>query len=357
MQVVDTKEILEGTVNRQANATLPGLVLSGGIGAIAYGLWWVSKEWLLISPLLWAFAVSLAIGNLVPLGRQVDRGIRFASTRLLRIAVASLGVTISASAWWLLGPTGLLIVLSNLAITLILGFIICRVLLKLTIKQAILLCTGTAICGASAIAATAPAIKADERDTALALAVITMFGLAAMFLYPILYNLTALGDWLAHDPLAFGLWSGTGIHETAQVIASASQVEGALDFATLAKSIRIFMIGPVVFLSVLVFRRSDKANQSVVKSIPWPWFALVFVGLTFVHVGMAEWLGSDWTDFAKTWISPLVKMLLTWAFAAVGLRVRFADLRAVGGKAILAGLLVACVAGITAFGLTAWLWS
>jgi len=74
----------------------------------------------------------------------------------------------------------------------------------------------------------------------------TTFGLAAMLLHPLLFHLTAVGDWLSRGPPAIGLRSGTEFHKTAQVIASASQADGALEMATLARSVRIFMIGPVV---------------------------------------------------------------------------------------------------------------
>jgi len=326
-------------VKTQFKEIFPGLALSGLIGVIAYIAWWVTKQTLLISPLLWAFVLSIILGNLGLVSLRMLSGIRFASSRMLRVSVGALGIVVSASAWWRLGSAGLCVVLLNLILTLALGYIVCRVVLKLNIKQAILITTGTAICGASAIAATSPAIEANEEDTALALAVVTLFGLIAMFLYPALFKMTTLGDWLHNDPLAFGLWNGVGIHETAQVIASASQVEGALDIATLAKSIRIFMIGPVVLLTALYFRRTEGINRTGGQRISWPWFAAVFVALTFVHAGLENWIGEDWLVFAKKGLSPLIKFFLTWAFAAVGLRVRFSPAGA-GASALLLTILL-----------------
>jgi len=344
-------------VIEQLKKRASGLALSCTVGLAAYALWLVTKSSLQISSLLWAFLLSLVLGNATKMGTQFAEGIRFASSRLLRVTVGALGIVVSASAWWKLGGTGLAVVLANLALTLALGYIFCRVLLRMSMKQALLIMTGTAICGASAIAATAPAIEAEEEDTALALAVITMFGLAAMFLYPLLFNLSPIGQWLGNEPSAFGLWSGVGIHETAQVIASASQVEGALELATLAKSVRIFMIGPVVLLCAALFRRSSESGISEKgESTPWPWFALVFVVLTFVHAGLEAWIGPSWVQFSKTWLSPPIKFFLTWAFAAVGLRVRFRTLRRIGGKAFAAGLLVATAAGVSALLLTRLLW-
>ncbi len=333
-----------------------GLLLSGAIGALAYALWWFTRGALLVSPLLWAFVISIALGNIGRIGKRYVDGIQFASTRMLRISVGALGIVVSAAAWWRLGGLGIAVVLINLLLTVVIGYSVCRVLLKLTQKQALLITTGTAICGASAIAATAPAIEAEHEDTALALAVVTLFGLIAMFLYPALFQFTDLGSWLNSDPMAFGLWNGAGIHETAQVIASAGQVDGALEIAMLAKSIRIFMIGPVVLLAVLLSRRSRSTEESAGRRIPWPWFAIIFVALTFVHAALEAWIGESWVQFSKTWLSPPIKFTLTWAFAAVGLRVQFRVIRRIGGKAFAAGLLVATMAGGSALLLTKYLW-
>jgi len=336
---------------------LPGLLLSGIIGTIAYVGWHFTRSSLQVSSLLWAFVISFALGNLVKLSPRFQTGIRFTSSKLLRVAVGMLGLAVSAAAWWKLGGAGIAVVMANLIITLLVGYIICRILLGMTLQQSMLIMTGTAICGASAIAATAPAVDANEQDTALALAVVTLFGLAAMVLYPLLYEFTPVGHWLANDPLAFGLWSGTGIHETAQVVASGSQIEGALEMATLAKSVRIFMIGPVVLLCAVLCRRGQSSGEtSATRAIRWPWFALAFVAFTFAHMGLEHWLGDSWVSFAKGTIKPIVKFLLTSAFAAIGLRVRVADLRAIGAKAFAAGLLVATTAGVTAFLLTKLLW-
>jgi uncharacterized integral membrane protein (TIGR00698 family) len=336
---------------------LPGLLLTLVIGTTAYVVWRWAKGQLQISPLLWAFLVSFTLGNTIRLGERFSAGIGLASSHLLRIAVASLGLVVSASAWWALGGQGIAIVLGNLLITVLVGYLVCRGLLRLTLSQTLLISTGTAICGASAIAAVGPAIDANEQDTALALSVVTLFGLAAMFLYPVLYSFTPLGAWLGDSPSAFGLWCGVGIHETAQVIAASSQVEGALELATLAKSVRIFMIGPVVLLASVLHRRATLlAPTAGRRAIKWPIFAIVFVALTFVHSALAAAFGDSWVNFSKAWLSPVVKFLLTWAFAAIGLRVRVSDLRAVGLRAFMAGLVVAATAGVTALLLSKLFW-
>ena len=321
---------------------------------LAFALWWVTKSRVSISPLLWAFVLSILTTNLIPVRETYQPGIGFASSTLLKTAVACLGILVSAAVWWRLGGLGLGITLANLLFTAIAGLVVCRYLLKLGEGASVLIAVGTSICGASAIAATAPAIGAKDEETGVALAVVTLFGLVAMFLYPYLFSFTGLGAWLSHDVGAFGLWSGIGIHETAQVIACSSQVDGALEMAMLAKSIRIFMIGPMVILAVLHLKRRGRSLQRQRLSVPW--FALAFILLTLVHAGLESIFGEAWTSFSKDVLKPPISFLLTWAFAAVGFKVKFRQLARIGAKAFVGGLFMAALSGGTALLLTKYLW-
>ena len=329
---------------------LPGILLTLVFAAIAFVTWWFLKDtWFKFSALLWAFIYSIVVSNLLPvLSRgSFTRGIDFSSTRLLRWSIALLGLTVSASVWAKLGGVGIAAVLINLAFVFIFGFVFCRYVLKLNSSLATLLAVGTSVCGASAIAATGPAIKAKAEEIGLALATITIFGLMAMFVYPLLFN-GPLGPWMGNDPVTYGMWTGMGVHETAQVIASASQVDGALSIAASAKFIRIFMIGPMVFASLLVFRRfSDKTSGQL--KIAMPWFAIVFVAFTLVHLWF-EFLPirDQWLNFNSSYMKPAVTFLLAWSFAAVGFKVKVSTIRHMGPKATLGGIVVALVAGVSA---------
>lgn len=303
---------------------------------------------------MWAFVLSILATNLVPIRERYQSGIGFASSTLLKAAVACLGILVSAAVWLKLGGLGLGVTLINLLFTAIAGLVVCKYLLKLGDGLSVLIAVGTSICGASAIAATAPAIGAKDEETGLSLAVVTLFGLVAMFLYPYLFSFTGLGAWVSHDVGAFGLWSGIGIHETAQVIACSSQVNGALEMAMMAKSIRIFMIGPMVILAVLYLRRQGRTLHR--QKLTVPWFALAFILLTFVHAGLESLFGDAWTAFSKDALKPPITFLLTWAFAAVGFKVKFRQLARIGAKAFVGGLSVAALSGGTALLLTKYLW-
>ena len=100
-------------------------------------------------------------------------------------------------------------------------------------RLAVLIAVGSAVCGNTAIVATAPVIGARAREVAYAVATITLFGTLAVFLYP------AIGRALALPQPSFGLWAGVAVHDTSQVIAtSAAYGPGALDVATVVKLIR-----------------------------------------------------------------------------------------------------------------------
>lgn len=338
---------------------LSGFILTLAFAIIAFASYWFLKDtWLKFSALLWAFIYAIIAVNFIPSlsNERFSAGIEFSSTRMLRWAIALLGLTVSASVWGKLGGIGLAVVLINLIFAFVFGFVFCRYALKMDDVLAILLSVGTCICGASAIAATAPALRAKAEQIGLSLTVITVFGLIAMFTFPLLFG-GPLAAWLHNSPLAFGMWAGMGIHETAQVIAAASQVDGAGSIAISAKFIRIFMIGPMVFASLIVFRRFSRVRTTDQAKLSIPWFAVIFIAFTLAHLGIESLpIRDSWYAINNNYLKPIVTFLLAWSFAAVGLKVKFASIRAIGLKAFLGGIIVALVASGTALLLVKYLW-
>ncbi len=348
-----------GSLGKRFRDIAPGLLTTFIIAAISFVTWWFLKgTWLKFSALLWAFIFSIIIVNIRPafFEGRVKPGIEFSSTRLLRWSIAALGLTVSASVWIKLGGAGVAMVLVNLVLVFGLGLLFCKYVLKLDDTLTLLISAGTGICGASAIAAVGPALKAKAEEMGLAVASITLFGLLAMFGYPFLFN-GVLSGWLNNNPLAFGMWAGTGIHETAQVIAAASQVDQALSIATSAKFIRIFMIGPIVIITLFIFQRLSRTGEKGKIKIAIPWFAIFFVIFTLVNFGLASLpVKAGWNSFNSTYLSPAITFLLAWAFAGVGLKVKISTIRALGLKAFLGGLAVAVIAGLTSLLLVKYLW-
>ena len=312
----------------------PGLLACLALAVISFTTYWLLKgTWFKFSALLWAFIYAIIATNLLPAlsGSRFSLGVEFSASRLLRLSVALLGLTISASVWTRLGGAGVLVVLINLTFAFLFGCLFCRYVLG---ALSVLLAVGTSICGASAIAATGPAIRAKAEEMGVSLAAITLFGLSAMFLYPALFG-GWLGPWLVDNPVTYGMWVGTGVHKTAQVIAAASQVDGAVGMAMTAKAIRIFMIGPMVFISLIAYRRFAAGTEGEEAfKFPVPWFAVVFVLFTLVYAGLETTpFKGEWVTFSKGHIKPGITFLLAWAFAGVGLKVKLASIRAMGAKA------------------------
>jgi uncharacterized integral membrane protein (TIGR00698 family) len=338
---------------------IPGLLITLAIAGISFLTWWFLKgTWLKFSALLWAFILSILIVNIHPkfFEGATKRGIEYSSSGLLRIAIAALGLTVSAAVWVKLGGIGVLMVLITLFLVFLFGLFFCRYVLKLDSALTLLISAGTAICGASAIAAVGPALKAKAEEMGLSVAAITLFGLLAMFGYPLLFE-GFLSGFLGNNPLAFGMWAGTGIHETAQVIAAASQVPDALSIATSAKFIRIFMIGPMVIISLLIFQKMSSSEGKGKIRIAIPWFAVFFVVFTVVNFLLASSVfGESWSLFVSVYLSPVITFMLAWAFAGIGLKVKLSTLRAMGPKSFLGGMAVAAFAGVVSLMLVRFLW-
>ena len=328
-----------------------GVLLCVGIAVTSFAAWQFYKP---ISVLMWSFIFSIVLANIATLPQRFRAGVDFCSSSLLRASIATLGLTVSAYVWLRVG-IGAINALVVVALAYLLGMWLGG-RLGLSRSLSTLIGVGTCICGASAIAATAPAIGAREEETGLALACITLFGLLAMFSYPLLYMGTFIASWLSRSDVAYGIWCGTGIHETAQVVAAAESIgKAALDAALLVKSVRIFLIGPVVMAASYLHGRTGSSLTGKAKIVV-PTFAILFVVNTLVCAAL-DWASAmglsmpaikDWPIVKGVLSSYVVPFLLATSFAGVGMKVNVAAVRKMGGRAFLAGLTTALVAALLA---------
>lgn len=346
---------MSGEKSPQQSVTLHlGILFCIVIAIISYVLWISYKP---ISALMWAFIVSIIIANVTNLPRSLTVGINFCSRDLLRAVIALLGIVTSALIWLQVGM-GLV---NALAVVLFAFFFGTWLGKKMGLDKTLvtLVGMGTAICGASAIAATAPAIKAKEEEVGLALACITLFGLLAMFAYPFLFANTIVGTWLKHDMNLYSIWCGSGIHEAAQVIAASGALNPtAVGPAVLVKSIRIFMIGPMILVATYLISKTDK--QSVGKfqtRAVFPVYSVIFIvnsifcALLDLYAPQMRAIGLDWTTLKNLLSGTIIPFLLATCLAGVGLKVKFRDIAKLGAKPFVFGALMALLAGILALGL------
>lgn len=200
-----------------------------------------------------------------------------------------------------------------------------------------LLSVGTTICGGSAIAVTAPLIRAKEEETCYAIGTITLWGLAAILFYPQIARAFHVGD------LAFGVFAGTAIHATPQVVGAGfifSDLAGKT--ATAVKLVRNCFMAPLAFLIAAWFTRTylraasrEKKQVNWTKAFPWFLFGyFIMAGLNTAGYFSARGIAG------LTWLG---RFLVVVSMAGIGLNTTFGAFRTVGLKPLAVGLLGALV--------------
>jgi uncharacterized integral membrane protein (TIGR00698 family) len=309
-----------------------------------------------------AIVLGLLLKNSVGVPAVCNPGLKFCVTVVLRLGIVLVGIRLSAFDVARLGIAGLPVVLAAVAAGLIFVTWFNR-WLGLPPRLGTLVAAGTSICGVTAIVSTAPAIEADEREVAYAVANVVAFGLFGMLVYP----------YLAHALLtrseSIGLFLGTAIHDTSQVVGASltyKQVyadDVVLRVATVTKLTRnLCLAGVIPLLTWLHFRRSQEGSRSGGKArvsftTLVPTFIIGFVAMAFVRTLGDATLQSQGAAFglfdAGAW-SRLTnqigdfwasRVFLGTAMAAVGLSTSFAVFRGVGGKPFAVGFAGALVVG------------
>jgi uncharacterized integral membrane protein (TIGR00698 family) len=303
---------------------LPGLALTL---ALASAAWWLHKlpSVSAISTLMLAILLGMIVRNTFGVQAAWQPGIRFSMRRLLRLAIMLLGFQLSMHQIWQVGGLGFLIVLATLVSTFLFTLWLGRQL-GVSPKLTELIASGTSICGASAVVATNTVTEGSDEDVAYAIAVITAFGTASVLLYPL------AASFMGMPASAYGLWTGSSIHEIAQVIAAAFQ-GGAVSaqYGAISKLSRVMLLAPVVFTMGMVATRRRGGTDSAHSKTPVPWFLLGF--LAMILVNSSGILSAAWT----AWLVMVNQFLLALALAAMGLETSVRKLRAAGLKPFLLG--------------------
>jgi uncharacterized integral membrane protein (TIGR00698 family) len=275
-------------------------------------------------------AVALLLGIVFRLAvgapRVLNDGIAYAIRPFLRMAIVLLGLQLSLVQLWQIGPAALALAAAAVILTWAATMLMAR-LLKVDSDLAALIAAGTSICGASAIVAANDMIKAKEENVAYSLAVITLFGTAAMLVLPMFPKLLSLTD------RQFGLWAGISIHEVVQAIgAAAARGPTAAETGIVAKLARVILLGPALLMAGawIKLRKSGGQAQATTK-FNFPWFAVWF--LVLVAIGSVAQV-PDWVIQASRLATPV---MLSASVGALGLSTDLTALKERGLAPILLG--------------------
>ncbi len=314
-----------------------------------------------VSPVMIAIVLGITISSLVTIPKTYNPGLKFSVKKILRLGIILLGIRLSLFDVLKLGVFGLPIVIACIGGALLITRFINNSL-KLPRRLGVLIAVGTSICGVTAIVATSPAIDASEEESAYAVAVITVFGLFATLAYPYLANFI-----FAENALKAGLFLGTSVHETAQVVGAAKIYADiyaqtiALDVATVAKLVRnVFIIIVIPFMAYTYANGRDgspKKKTNLLNLLPL--FILGFLSMAvFRSIGDAT-INSGSSAFGfiseTTWnlvittVKSWAEILLVVALAAVGLGTNFRSIRSLGIKPFIVGLGASLSVGLVSF--------
>jgi uncharacterized integral membrane protein (TIGR00698 family) len=298
-----------------------------------------------VSAVAIAIVAGILIRNVLGLSGTYRPGTAFAVKRILRVGIGLMGAQLSLAQVLQTGGSSLLVV----AVCIASALLVVRFLaVRMGMSDALgtLLGIGTSICGVSAIVATAPVIEAKEEETSLAVATITVFGLLAILVYPLLGRAWGLSDTF------FGTWAGTAVNDTSQVVATGlifSQPAG--ETATVVKLTRNLFMAPVILgFSWLHFRKRRagepkqgggrlKLHQAV------PLFILGFLAMAVLNS-----LGAFPPDVRKA-IQKVSQFLIVCALAGVGLETHVGAMRKIGFQPFYAGLCAAAFMAVVSFAL------
>ena len=309
-----------------------------------------------ISPIIIAIILGLLVSNSVKNIQSYADGYTFSIKYLLKLGIIFLGIRLSISDIITYGSQGLFVIIPCIAISIIIVTKL-KFYFRVSDNLSLLIAVGTSICGATAIVALAPAINAKKEEISYAIANITVFGLIAMFLYPLL-AFTVFDD----NSLAVGLFLGTSIHETAQVAGSgmiyAEQYENpsVLDIAAVIKLVRNTMMVIVIpLLAYLARKDSIQQNKINISSI-FPYFIIGFLAFGVIRTIGDQFqyqIGSQlWNSFVHS-IKFSAEILLIIAMSAVGYNTNLDKFKNLGLKPFFLGFIAAISVGIVSFSIIA----
>lgn len=282
-------------------------------------------------------ALALSLGNPYPgESKKVSRV-------LLQAAVVLLGFAMDLRQVIEAGERGLLFALVSISSVFLLGWGLQR-LLNVRPITSLLVSTGTAICGGSAIAAMATVVDAPQEDVSVAIGTVFLLNAIALLIFP------ALGHGMAMAPEQFGVWAGIAIHDVSSVVGAGKVYGGdALGVATAVKLSRVLYLIPITLIASYALARSARKEGGAAVRVPIPWFIGLFLLASLARTyspAIQHWadpikavagggfalslfligLGLTVQTLKKVGIRPLVQGVALWLFISVAALLAARDL-------------------------------
>ncbi|MFZ4258061.1 YeiH family protein [Raoultella terrigena] len=313
---------------------VPGLALTAVVTGAA--LWAGSFPAIAgagFSALTLAILFGMVVGNtLYPkIWQPCDGGVIFAKQHLLRLGIILYGFRLTFAQIADVGVSGIAIDVLTLTSTFFIACILGQKIFGLDKHTSWLIGAGSSICGAAAILATEPVVKAEASKVTVAVATVVIFGTLAIFLYPAMYPL--LAHWFT--PEAYGIYMGSTMHEVAQVVAAGHAVSpDAENAAVIAKMLRVMMLAPFLLFLAARVKQLAPAGSGEKSKITIPWFAIMFILVAVFN---------SFHLLPKAVVDALVTLdtvLLAMAMAALGLTTHVSALKKAGAKPLLMALIL-----------------
>lgn len=359
-------EPLRQAVPGVAVATALALIARSIAAALAHGVAGLPR--LPLSPVMCAVVLGMLWRNTLGVPAWATHGLKWAMHQLLRTGIALVGLRLTLAGASSIALTALPVAFSCLAVALLAGWTLARVL-KVGPRLGALLAIGTAVCGCTAVVAMSPVIHARHAETAFAVTCVVLFGCTAMLCYP-----WVAGHFFAASPVHAGIFLGTAIHDTSQVIGAAlmysqqAAAPAALAAASVAKLLRNLSIALLVPVVAWLVRRHEVRSATVAHADAdeshaaglssharlVPMFVLAFLALIVVRTAGDSLLsahGALWQAVINTAYTAS-DLFLTCGMTAVGLSVAFNDMWRIGWRPLAAGFAVATLVGACSLTLT-----
>lgn len=305
-----------------------------------------------ISPLVVGIVIGIFYANTMhnKFPSEWESGIVFSAKKVLRFAIVFYGFNITFQQIAEVGLAGFFVSLIMLTTTMIIGIWVGNKVFKMDRDTSILNASGASVCGAAAVLATEPVLKAEEHKAAIAVSMVVLFGTISMFLYPVLYAavIEPAKGFLHMNPSTFGIYVGGTIHEVAQVVAVPASVpvpagmeaeyKMMADSAVIVKMTRVIMIAPMLIVLglILSYMAKKSGGEGSKLKLVIPWFAVYFIGVaglnSLIH-GYTLTAPAETAAFiqsAITDIRVIDTFLLTMAMTALGMGTRFAKFKGLG---------------------------